>query len=543
MRSSRAVLLAAALLFAWNLWGYDLGAPDEPYFAEGAREMLADGHWAVPHVNGAVTTDKPPLFFWLIAICSLPFGQVTEVTARIPSALAALGTVALTLRLGRRLSSESTASLAGLVLATTWMFWDKARSAQIDSLLCFLILAALCAFQAFREGKADGRRAGWLFWSASALAVLAKGPVGLMLPLGIALVTLAADRNLRLWRRFAPVSGLCLFVAVIALWAAVATVGGRGEYSVVSAFDEHVAKRAVFGMHHAQPPWYYLKSLPLNLLPWTALVPGALFLAFRRRDAGDRFLLVFALFVAAFFSVFTEKRDLYVLPAFPAFALLVARLVGEVRGWESAAASPRMPADRRWVTIPQALTGILLTAAGIAAPIVASRLEMVPMWIAVMAGALLSVTGLVTAWRAIKGRDLGSVLLTAGGVGAVYLIIASLILPALDSVKSARHFALRIKTVTATSRQAGHEVLGFRLQNLVDAFAFYTDGVYLEPTMSAVALAAHLEQGDLVYAVADAGDLHRLPGGIWERIVTLDSAQLNHRTIVLIRNTPGPRLR
>ena len=136
-------------------------------------------------------------------------------------------------------------SLAGLVLATTWMFWDKARSAQIDSLLCFLILAALSAFQAFRDGTPEARRAGWLFWSASALAVLAKGPVGFLLPLGIALVTLAADRNLRLWRRFAPVSGPCIFVAVIALWMVVATVGGRGEYSVLRAFDEHVAKRAV----------------------------------------------------------------------------------------------------------------------------------------------------------------------------------------------------------------------------------------------------------------------------------------------------------
>src|SRR3972149_9064560 len=66
----------AGVLFLWKLWGTDLWAPDEPYFAEGAREMVVDGRWAVPHVNGVVTTDKPPLFFWLLAVFSLPFGPV-----------------------------------------------------------------------------------------------------------------------------------------------------------------------------------------------------------------------------------------------------------------------------------------------------------------------------------------------------------------------------------------------------------------------------------------------------------------------------------
>ena len=109
MRPSRAVLLLAALLFAWNIWGYDLWAPDEPYFGEGAREMVADGQWAVPHVNGVVTTDKPPLFFWLIALFSLPFGTVLSATARLPSVLAGLATVALTMRLGRRMWGERAA--------------------------------------------------------------------------------------------------------------------------------------------------------------------------------------------------------------------------------------------------------------------------------------------------------------------------------------------------------------------------------------------------------------------------------------------------
>ncbi|HEY3567432.1 MAG TPA: glycosyltransferase family 39 protein [Thermoanaerobaculia bacterium] len=111
------VLVLAAIVLAWNLGGYDLCAPDEPYFGEGAREMIADGHWMVPRVLGEVTTDKPPLFFWLIALVSLPWGGVSAWTARLPSLLAALGTLALTMRLARRWWGERAPPVAGIFLA------------------------------------------------------------------------------------------------------------------------------------------------------------------------------------------------------------------------------------------------------------------------------------------------------------------------------------------------------------------------------------------------------------------------------------------
>jgi 4-amino-4-deoxy-L-arabinose transferase-like glycosyltransferase len=195
IKSKHVIFAGAALLMLWGVWGYDLWAPDEPYFGEGAREMVVDGQWAVPHVNGDVTTDKPPLFFWLIALFSLPIGKVSSLTARLPSVLAGLGTVGLTIRLGRRQGGAAAGALAGIVLMTTYLFWDKARTAQIDALLCCLILVALSAFESFRAGTADGRRAGLLFWTAAALAVLAKGPVGFLVPAGIALIRHRPVRN------------------------------------------------------------------------------------------------------------------------------------------------------------------------------------------------------------------------------------------------------------------------------------------------------------------------------------------------------------
>ena len=186
MKPERMVLVLAAVILLWVLGAHDLWAPDEPFFGEGAREMVADGQWLVTHVNGVVNSHKPPLFFWLIALFSLPLGAVTEFTARLPSVLAGLGTLVLIMRLGRRWFGPKTAALAGMLLATTYMFWDKARWSQIDSLLCFLIWVALTAFDAWRSGDADGRRAGALFWLAAGLAVLAKGPVGLLLRMALA---------------------------------------------------------------------------------------------------------------------------------------------------------------------------------------------------------------------------------------------------------------------------------------------------------------------------------------------------------------------
>ncbi len=269
----------------------------------------------------------------------------------------------MTLRLGRRWSSEKTAVLAAFVLATTYMFWDKARTAQIDALLCFLIWVALSAFESWRAGRPRRTQAGLIFWAASALAVLAKGPVGLLLPLGIALVTLAFDREIGRWRAFAPFSGPLVFALICGAWVAAATLWGPPEYSVWGALKEHFVDRGIHGMHHAQPWWYYAEVLPLQLLPWSFLVPGALVLAWRRRDRSDRFLLVTVIFIVLFFSISTEKRNLYVLPAFPAFALMTARFVGALVGWEKA---PQM--SRRWLTIGQSFLAGLFCLLGAAAP-------------------------------------------------------------------------------------------------------------------------------------------------------------------------------
>ena len=537
MKAERAVLVIAAVLFLWFLGAHDLWAPDEPFFGEGAREMVADGQWLVTHVNGVVNSHKPPLFFWLIAIFSLPVGAVSEFTARLPSVLAALGTLVLVMRLGRRWYGPKTAALAGLVLATTYMFWDKARWSQIDSLLCFLIWVALSAFEAWRSGDADGRRAGALFWCAAGLAVLAKGPVGLLLPLGIVILVLAVERDLGALRRFAPLVGPLVFVLVTGAWAVAATLWGPSDYSVVGALREHFVERGMHGMHHVRPFWYYAERLPLSLLPWTGLLPGALVVAWqnRRRSAGLRLALVAAVFVVVFFSISTEKRDLYVLPAFPAFALMMAVLVAQVSGWRDELGE-FVAQDRRWVTLGQAIVGGLFTVVALAVPFVGDRVEYLQSWMIFMLGGVLLATGVGTLVMALRGRAVQSVVVTAGGMAALYLVATALVYPAMEPRKSSRNFALEIKEITADSREEGHDVMAWRAGNIPTAIAFYSDGLYTVETNDVDDLARHLRQDALVYAVVLASELDEVPADALEGMTVVAEARLSRKDLQLVAN-------
>ncbi len=526
-RGRGLVLLFALVLFAWNAWGYDLWAPDEPYFGEGAREMAADGQWLIPHVNGVITTDKPPLFFWSIALLSLPFGHVYPLLARLPSILAALGSVWLVMRLARRFAGERAGLLAGVVFTTAYLPWDKARSAQIESLLCFLVLAAVSAFEAYRAGELEGRRAGVLFWVAGGLATLAKGPVGILLPLGIALTTLAVDRRLALWRRFAPLAGPVAFLLVLAAWGVPATLYG-GEYSLVGALRTHFVDRALHGMHHQNPPWYYLGTIPVQFLPWSTLLPLALLSAWRhRREATMHLLLAWPAFVVLFFTLSGERRDLYVLPAFPALAILVALAVDPLLD------RARGDVATRWVSVPLGMLGALFLAAGVGVPFAAGRAGAFPAIAVSALSAALLAGGATLGWSALRSGPRAQVASVTFAAALLYLATASLVYPALDGTKSARRFALELEAASRASRAAGERVVAFRLGNVPEAIAFYS-GVYTLETTKLEELVRHLERPGAPFAALDERVLTELPAGLRERLTVLAKDELSRKQVVLV---------
>lgn len=521
-RAARLLLLFAFFLFVCNAWGYDLWAPDEPYFGEGAREMVADGRWLIPHVNGVITTDKPPLFFWLIALVSSAAGTVTPFFARVPSILAGLGSVALAVRLGRRLGDERTGLFAGFIMATAYLPWDKARTAQIDAVLTFLIFAAMSCFEAYRAERATGagrgRKLGVAFWALAGLATLAKGPVGILLPLGAALLTLALDRNLRAWRGFAPLLGPLAFAAVIAAWAVPAELWG-GEYSLLGAVKTHFVDRGLQGMHHRNPPWYYLQTIPAHFLPWSALLPAAFIVAWRRRDAGSRLLVAWVLFIVLFFTLSGERRDLYVLPAFPALALLAARAIDASE------------ISKRWITVPLGITGGLFLVVGLAAPVVARRQEPEVTAAAIVVGTTALAAGVALVLTARRGDDVSTALAAGGGMATIYLAASIALFPALDATKSARAFSNSMAAATAEARATGEPVLAFRLGNLPEAISFYS-AVYTIETGDVGRLREHIGAGHR-WLIADARQMEDVAPELRARLEPKARAALSRMDVVL----------
>jgi 4-amino-4-deoxy-L-arabinose transferase-like glycosyltransferase len=254
-------------------------------------------------------------------------------------------------------------------------------------------------------------------------------------------------------------------------------------------------------------------------------------LAWRRRDRTDRFLLVTVVFIVLFFSISTEKRTLYVLPAFPAFALMTARCVGTVMGWDE---GPSM--SRRWVTAGQSFLAGLLILLGAAAPFAAQRVDEVPPWVIFSLAGLLLATGLATLWSTIKRPLLAAATVPGMGFATAFLFVAIAVFPLADAFKSSREFAGVIAEKTAASRAAGHEVLAFDLGNLPIHYAFYTNGIYTVETKEIEDLIRHLEQDEAVLAVANAKRLDELPGEIRNRLTIVATTHASRRDVALVTN-------
>jgi 4-amino-4-deoxy-L-arabinose transferase-like glycosyltransferase len=304
--------------------------------------------------------------------------------------------------------------------------------------------------------------------------------VGVLLPLAMALATRAADREIGRWRGFAPLAGPALFLAVAGAWIGLTIVAGPAEYSVWGAFREHFLERTIQGMPHRQPPWYFLQVLPGHLFPWTGLMAGAYLLAWRRRDAGDRFLMTASLILLVIFSISTEKRGLYMLPAYPAFALLAARFAMHIL---EGGPGREPPVSGRWLTGGQIAVGGVMALSGLALPVVLRGEVDAPYWIVLGVAAIFVVAGAATLAAVWRGQRPAALFAPAAGALAGYLLVSTALFPAMNPFKSGRPFALTIKEVTAESRAAGETVLAFNTGNLPEAWAFYSDGVYTVETV------------------------------------------------------------
>jgi 4-amino-4-deoxy-L-arabinose transferase-like glycosyltransferase len=333
------LLAVGALLFFPNLGGPSLWDIDEGNNVETGREMFVSGNWIVPTFNFELRVDKPALLYWLEIGAFQLFG-INEFSGRLPSAVAALLAILFTYELGRRMFHALVGLLAGLMLASTVLFCAAAHFANPDALLN---ACTLLTFLFFWNSLARGDRMWFLLCGASTgLAVLAKGPVGLVLPSAVTLLFLVWSRQLRQLFDWRWLQGILVFGLVMVPWYAWVGAETRGNF-LKGFFLVHNVDRYLNPMegHHGNPG-YYLLVLLLGFAPWSAFLGLAAWDSIRRSassrqpigdgrepPAGSRqaicFLWCWIIVYFLFFSFSGTKLPNYILPIYPAVALLTAR--------------------------------------------------------------------------------------------------------------------------------------------------------------------------------------------------------------------------
>jgi 4-amino-4-deoxy-L-arabinose transferase-like glycosyltransferase len=422
-------VLALAVLVLWfaNLGYRKLIKPDEGRYAEIAREMAVSGDWVTPRLNGIKYFEKPPLQYWATAAAYTLVGQ-HEWAARLWSAVTGLFGLGLAWYAGRRLFGPTAGLYAAIVLGSSLMYVVVAHLNTLDMGLTFFLFAALCAFLLAQRDQATPREnTVWMHaaWAAMAGAVLSKGVVGLLIPGAALLLYTLVERSWRLWRRLHLITGPLLFLAITAPWFVLVSMRNP-EFAWFFFVHEHFL-RYTTTIHQRIEPWYYFIPLLIaGWLPWTIVVADACWRGWKAEPGATfqprRFLLIWCGFVFLFFSVSGSKMPPYILPLFPAAALLTGWRLTSIPG-----------ATLAWQLAPMALFAL---GGMIALPFIKTSgdtpvelIQAFKSWLASAALIALAAT-LYAAWIARRGDVPRAVAVT----GLAALIVAQLILTGHESV-------------------------------------------------------------------------------------------------------------
>jgi hypothetical protein len=316
-----ALLLAVAVPLLFRALDLEFLDPDEGLYADIAHTMLTTGDWVLPRFNGFPYLEKPPLFFWLAAP-AMAFLSA-EVALRGVSALAALGTVLLTWRIGRRLYGPEAGLLAGLMLTTTAGYALYIRKASTDFLFVFALTLALWGFVS-DLGRARGPARFLVGYAGVALAVLAKGLIGVVLPAAILAVTLAWVRGLRLGDLNLARGGT-VFALMVAPWHVLVALRDPALFGFYLIDNQMLRFLNLRGFVEDDVP---VTTVGFVLVTFVYLFPWSVFALARADKAATddarwrAIVVVWALVVVAFFAASRSKLEYYALPAFPAIALL-----------------------------------------------------------------------------------------------------------------------------------------------------------------------------------------------------------------------------
>lgn len=394
VRRDLAVLaIAFGLLFTLFLGTLPLLEPDEGRYAEIPREMLERGDFITPHLNYVKYFEKPPLHYWLNAASQSILGR-SEFAVRFPSALLGLCGVLLTCYAGQRLFGRREGLYGAMVLGSSIGFISLARMNSIDMTLTGCMTATLFFFLlASREGEQRKGLYYHLFYLFAALTVLAKGLIGIVLPGGVVFLYMMLSRRWRLIREMRLLTGIPLFLAVCVPWFVLVSLKNP-EFPRFFFIHEHFQRFLTKVHHRYEPPWFFIPVLLAGLVPWTFLLPETVRDIRGRWSPEKLFLVLWAAVIFVFFSMSSSKLIPYILPVFPAVALLIGT-----------ALSGAMDERRPWPGIQFLSAALFLAAAG-AGILLFTQMASKPPFpagAALFPGIVLLTGGMVSLWIFLKG--------------------------------------------------------------------------------------------------------------------------------------------
>ena len=334
---SKILLLALiyALLWFGTLNYRHLIPSDEGRYAEMAREMLVTGDWVTPRYNGYKYFEKPPLQVWATALAFKAFG-IGDWQARLWTALTGFLTIIAVGLTSAKLYGSRAGFLSAAVLASSPMWIISGHMNSLDMGLSAFLVAALCSLLLAQssQSKSSTRHWMWLCWTFMALATLSKGLIGGAIPAMVLIAYSFTNWDWKIWKRLHIVSGMLLFLVITAPWFLL--VAQRNpEFLEFFFIHEHLQRFTQNAHSRTGPVYYFIPLLVVGFLPWVMQLSGAFRKAWRTRcrDFSSSWLLAcWSAVIFAFFSASHSKLPGYIIPIFPALAMLVGIKLDQVLG-------------------------------------------------------------------------------------------------------------------------------------------------------------------------------------------------------------------
>ena len=521
------LVVVTGFLFIFDLGNRDLWAPDEPRYAQVALEMLESRNFILPRLNGEVYPDKPPLLFWLIDLFSMPFNKVTEFSARLPSALAGIGCCVAVFFLGKIIFSRRTGIIAALILATNVNFLFIARRSAFDVLLtCFITMSLLCFYSGYSR---DSKRTIFFLLSYvfMGLAVLTKGPLGLILPVIIIVSFLVMEGKLRLYCRYMAIGRGCIIFSVIVFtWFILASFEGNREY-VNEIFNNQIMGRFFNSWKDKEPFYYYFTRFPIEFLPWSIFIPGVVIYSIKEKNKefqSFHFPFVWFVVIFIFFLIASGKKGRYLLPLYPAASLFVAWI------FDSIIMNPEKRKSYRIICIPGYVLFGLVIVAGISLPFAVNTYlpEQILYSVIISLSCIsVSILSLVFLYRRKTAGFLMSIFLA---VLILFILSVKIVIPEMNTKKSAKPFCTKINAIMESEEKLA--LMGFHKE----AYLFYTGKKHIKIVELSHEINDFFDSEERRYLIIKPNDLSSIQK--WIKVPThmLLSGSVGHRDFVFVSN-------